>query len=508
MLHFEVQRKQHIRADHEGSVKKPLQYPCFLLVFNYNWNDKDYYTWFALRYYPAEDADSILIGELKLMCTDSKNTFECLSKAFDGHLDAQKFCSLGIDYSYYRNIHDILHPLGLDVDLLQALCDCTHDVRIYDRFKDTECFKDSLIRDLRSEKALHDARFLLSGTKRSEAYSFVYKYIPKYDNTVSATWKLHLEYDSPDYLRTVGIIGINGVGKTQMLSQFVDDFLTNNTPNFDHTPLFSSCIVVCSTRFDQYNNQQRAHNRKPFANCCLEHISVESTRNMLKRCFRTMNEGGRMLGEKTLVQRYTEMVEAYLGHLADGLFSVVQDDSNKYEMDDKCLKSLIGILSSGQLHILKLISCVCANIMMSSLLIIDEPEIHLHPQFILEFMTMLGEMLIEFDSFAIIATHSPLVVREIVNSQVFLMKRMEGGIPQIGPVTFDTFGEDAALLYRNIFGYCEEESYFTRIVSRMVANDGYASTVQELEKHMRLSMNARLAIRDIACHVNEKGGSV
>ena len=496
MLHFEVQAKKHIRADHPGSVKAPSQYPCFVLVFNSNWNDHGNYTWFALRYFPSSDADSILIGELKLMCTEGEDTYDCLEKSFDGDLDRSKFCSLGIDSAYYRQIHDVLKPLGLDVELLQALCDCANDVTIYDDFRNKPAFQNSLLRDLRSEKALQDARFLLSGTRHADAYSFCYKYVPRFDDSVSAEWRLHLEYNSPDYLRTVGIIGVNGVGKTQMLSQLVGDFLSTPTPNFNHVPLYNCCIVICSTHLDQYNRINRQRQRKPFALCCLDHSN--KTKKNLINAIRSISKGRRMLGEDSLMKRYVEMAKRYLGDLAEDIFVVTGEEENEYRVNEDRIGDLIGILSSGQLQIFNLITYICANIRMSSLLVIDEPEIHLHPQFILDFMTTLGEILHQFDSFAVIATHSPLVVREIVDKQVFLMRRMEGNIPQIAPVTFDTFGEDATLLYRNIFGYSEEKSYFTKIVGEMVSEIGYEGTIRELESHMRLSVNARLAIRDIA----------
>ena len=508
MLHFEVQVKQHVRADHPGSVKKPSRYPCFLLVFNDNWNDYGFYTWFALRYFPAEGQDSFLIGELKLMCLGEVDTYDSLEKSFDDNLDSSRYCSLGMDSTYYRNIHDKLKPLGIDVDLLQALCDCTNDVIIYDRFKDSEAFQTSLMRDLRSEKALHDAKFLLSGTRPADAYSFTYQYIPRYDKEVSASWNLHLDYNSPDYLRNVGLIGINGVGKTQMLSQLVEDFLENGTPHFDHTPLFSCCIVIYSSNFDQYNNLNiKKNTRKPYIPCCIEHSSADNTRKKLKRSINSINNGKRMIGDSSLICRYVMMVENYLGTLAEGIFQPVDENKTRYEINDDKFSALIKILSSGQLQILKLITYICENIRMSSLLIIDEPEIHLHPQFILEFMTTLGELLSSFDSFAIIATHSPLVVREIANKQVFLMKRVDGDIPQVAPVNFDTFGEDATILYKNIFGYSENDSYFTRVVTKMLKEKGYNSVVKELEQHMHLSMSARLAIRDIATNL-EKGGSV
>lgn len=39
MFHFGVQKKRGDRADYLASVLSPKQYPCYILVFNDNWND-------------------------------------------------------------------------------------------------------------------------------------------------------------------------------------------------------------------------------------------------------------------------------------------------------------------------------------------------------------------------------------------------------------------------------------------------------------------------------------
>lgn len=503
LLHFEVTVKQGVRSDHSGSVKKPNQYPCFALVFNNNWNDYDYFTWFGLHYFAEEDKPSEFIGELKVMYRDAENTFEKLSPSFDGRLDPELFCSLGLSTSYYKGIHDKLRPLGLDDELLHSLCDCAYDIEIRERFERSKAFQDSLLRDLCSEKALNEASFILSGKRSLDAYSFCYHYVPRYDNTVYTDWKVKLQYHSPSFLRNIGIIGENGVGKTQMLSQLLDDVLKPTLPNFDSIPLFNCYIAICSTPLDQYNRVRLRGYRKPYAYCCLLQNSTKTTSQLIRAIRRIQNQG-KTLYNKPLILHYANMIKKYLGASSEGLFTLVPNDEDNIIVDEDRVRELVSILSSGQLHIFLLITYICANIHMSSLLVIDEPEVHLHPRFIVEFMRTLGEILEQFDSFAIIATHSPLVIREIVNSQVYLMQCLEGGIPQIAPVPFDTFGEDATQLYRNIFGYDERCSNFTQIVRTLIKDKSYEVVVDQLEKYMNLSMSARLAIRDIAAEEAKK----
>ncbi len=503
-MYFEVIKKRGTRCDRPESVESPRQYPCFTLVFNYNWNDYSKYTWFGLHYFPEEGKGAKFIGELKLMCKDNENTFDTLPACFDEGLDSKRYCSLGINVSYYQKIHDILRPQNLDNELLTALCDCAYNIEIYERFKSDIILKESLFRDLYSEKAYQDARFILSGTSPQDAYSFCYRYSPEFNNTVYTNWKVTLQYKSPIFLRTIGVIGENGVGKTQMLSQLVNDFLTESTPNFDHEPLFNSVIVICSTPLDQFAQLlKKRKRRKPFAyNCLLQ--KERKTAKKLVNDIKKISKSGKYMYKKSLMQYYVEMVKEYLGNVARDIFVVIDEEKKDYKFNELKVKELTHILSSGQLSILQLITSICSNIHMSSLLIIDEPEVHLHPSFILEFMTKLGNILKQFDSFAIIATHSPLIVREIVDSQVFLMQRMEGDIPQIAKVNFETFGEDATKLYRNIFGYDEHKSFFTLLVRKMLETKSYIQVIELLDKYMELGMNARLAIRDIKEELKEQ----
>lgn len=69
MLHFEKQIKRGQRSDYTESVQSPSHYSSFVLVFNDDWNDFCYYTWFSLFYFPRVNEISFL-GELKIIAED------------------------------------------------------------------------------------------------------------------------------------------------------------------------------------------------------------------------------------------------------------------------------------------------------------------------------------------------------------------------------------------------------------------------------------------------------
>jgi predicted ATPase len=78
-------------------------------------------------------------------------------------------------------------------------------------------------------------------------------------------------------------------------------------------------------------------------------------------------------------------------------------------------------LSSGQIAFLKIAAQLCLHVEHGSVVLIDEPETHMHPNFISEFVKILDSILEMTGSFSIIATHSAYFVREVPNSQVHIL---------------------------------------------------------------------------------------
>ena len=495
-LHFEVQIKQGQRADYLASVQPPKRYPCFILVFNWDWTDYEYHTWFCLFYF-ASEADRRMIGELKLMNSEQDNTMDALPEEFDEPLD-DSFCSLGIKTDYYIGLRQELKNEQLIKEVQHYLCDCTFEPAIYDQHRDERIFNVSLMRDLSAMDALQEGQSLAMGIEPDEMYSFSYTYHPKYDNSLYADWKVHIPYKPLKFMRTFGIIGINGVGKTQILSSFITDLLAQKVDNFKSLPHFKNIIVICSTPFDSYPVEKQDTREIVYRLCCLEQdktLTLDGIKQNLNRIMKqpTVEHVSMLTVWVDLIREYVD--SAFVDHVV--ILKRDADGSEYYDINGDDLGSNVNILSSGQLHILSLVTYICANIHYRSLLFIDEPEVHLHPHITMDFMAMLSGLLSVFKSYAIIATHTPLVVREMAGKNVFLMQKMQDGIPQIAPVGFETLGEDVGTLYRNLFGYDEQSSYFKKMVDKLCdRGKSYEEIVRYFQQGMNLNINARLIIRD------------
>lgn len=136
-------------------------------------------------------------------------------------------------------------------------------------------------------------------------------------------------------------------------------------------------------------------------------------------------------------------------------------------------------LSSGQ----KLFSYIVINILgtirRNSLLLIDEPELFLHPTLEIALVSMLKAILQNFGSKALIATHSVVTVREMPSDCVHVMERTDEGLFIKRP-PFETFGGDVQKISSYVFGDKSVSKPFEHwLVTQLEAFDGNAEALIE-----------------------------
>jgi energy-coupling factor transporter ATP-binding protein EcfA2 len=119
-------------------------------------------------------------------------------------------------------------------------------------------------------------------------------------------------------------------------------------------------------------------------------------------------------------------------------------------------------LSSGQTMLMNLIIEILANIRTNSLILLDEPEIHLHPNGITRFVYLIHKICDDFASCCIMATHSSIVIQEMLSRNVIVMDRAEDGAPCVKPMRVESFGENLTTITEDIFGRNEMTPYYWR----------------------------------------------
>lgn len=108
-------------------------------------------------------------------------------------------------------------------------------------------------------------------------------------------------------------------------------------------------------------------------------------------------------------------------------------------------------LSSGEKAFLNFGIRCAARVVEGTLLVLDEPETHLHPNLISNFMRVLQALLESTRSIALIATHSPFVVRELPGRCVHVLRVDEDRTPITSSAFLRTFGASVDTLAADIF---------------------------------------------------------
>ena len=104
-----------------------------------------------------------------------------------------------------------------------------------------------------------------------------------------------------------------------------------------------------------------------------------------------------------------------------------------------------------------------------------------------------------FDSYAIIATHSPFIIRELISDNVYTMER-EDNMLMVAKIGIESFGEDVSVLSDIIFKDMAKEKRYEHFLEK-VAKD-YKYNYQEILSaikgmHNPLGLNVKLLIRSI-----------
>lgn len=504
-LHFEKQEKRTLRSDTITSIVEPSQYPSFVLSFNYDWNDYGTHSWFSLIYCEAAGKENrTLIGELKILHDDEDYSYDVLPDSFEKLDDS--FYSLGIETDYYETMRGKFSEQECK-DILHALRDCAMYQQFNEAHKEDGNYASSLKRELSSERALREGKSIILKRNMGDFYKIGYRFFADYNKDVPDAYaeaRINFNYNPKPFYRCACIIGENGSGKTSFVRKFISDYVNNDDTCFLQRPNFSSLLLAYSTQFDGYDGLDDNEGALTFHKICTDQ-SKEYTIAFMKEAMPEIHK--RLLQKrKPMFPVYLRAIESNVGKNENIAFRETYDilkekgGDRRFVVNEKKLNEFIEKLSSGQLQLLLLLSFLYRYMNYDTLIFFDEPEIHLHPQAIDRFFKMLSQFLIMFQSYCIVVTHSPIVVREVMGRKVFVLTRDENNIPKIAPCGIETFGEDISYLYERLYHYKDNMSNFRDMV-KMVIKRQNTTNEEEIIKYIApntaLSLNSRYIIHTI-----------
>lgn len=477
-----------------GKFNPPGECPCVLLMPD-AWDDFGYRGQFDVYYY-NESTEQCFVGTIKIIDSESHDNVFCvkdiLSPCFE-QLD-EKFCSLGQKKEYYENVKQCF---GLKYrDFLRSLNDCAISTSIQESFEKSDSWG-SLIRCDQAEQLLRTANSFLSDRDMEDWYDLQYSFtLPYMEDEESLQMNFKFSKRGVIPKRIFAIIGKNGAGKTQAISGIPMAIKKGMQDDVEHAPLFGKIISASNSFYDNFEIPE-ANQEFNYFYCGLafkndnggrEILSDDAQERKLKEALASVRRKGRM----------SKLIEC-LEIISEGEFLNEIQDSKKSKAGK--IVDFFKHSSSGQGALIYILANIIAHIRFDSLLLLDELENHLHPGAITNLMRVIYELLDEYDSFAIITTHSAMVIREVYSECVYILER-ENKYAYIRPVRIETLGGDISEIVTDVFGRSEGmQSYFFKRAKEIIDEgvyDNYEALITKLSgNYKKLGLSSSLYLQSI-----------
>ena len=458
-------------------------FPIFSLTFD-NWNDFGTQCLFQLKYHKSK-SQTITIGEVKILQENQTKT--TLPTPFT-ELEPT-FISLGQDVSFYSSL---LETVGRSdaIDFLKRLNDIAIQPEKAEPFEHTPQYRNSLMRENSALKSLRFGNEIISNGDYNEEFSFTYIADIKGSCT---ELELTFDFDDTDNLphRIIGIIGKNGVGKTQLLASLANDLVQvvrkskesindRDVRFLDKRPIFSRVIAVSYSAFDKFTRPQNPPRSYVF--CGLRNMNGNLSKRSLNQSYSDNLIKIRSAGNDKEWVKYMQHI------LGDGSTPFKIKLESEIESMTSTAADSHSALSSGQSILAHFVTAILARIQPNTIILFDEPETHLHPNAVANLFNVLNKILKDYESFAIMATHSPVVIQEIPSKRVLLLTR-EGDNAVASRMQSETFGESISELTRHVFDTVAIPNHYKKVIKQLAKRHTYEQVLELFDGD--LSFNAK-----------------
>ena len=151
--------------------------------------------------------------------------------------------------------------------------------------------------------------------------------------------------------------------------------------------------------------------------------------------------------------------------------------------------------STGHKIVMQIISALVAYTQPKSIVLLDEPETHLHPPMLAALMHSIRFILVKFDACAVLATHSPVVAQETLSRDISILRRNDDEITIKAP-KIETFGESIGEITNEIFGLNSNVTDYYEVLNRLARE---FKTLKKVDQQFEfgLSLQARAYVLSV-----------
>lgn len=395
----------------------------------------------------------------------------------------EHYFSLGQSENYYETLNTLSSELREQV--LLGLRDLAWDIERFSQVENEDVVSESLLRGLSLRNVRTKFSRLAKGNAKLTPFKFSYLFPRRADN---AGQPPDLEFlvtpDSVPLTNVHVVVGRNGAGKTTCMHGLGRALLgvasteekpvgTLSAADVDEEWQFSGLVFVAFSAFDDFEMPPQVEGLKAEL-IGLRNATPDGTIGRPKTPKQLEDDFAKSLNRCQHGPREKRWLEAVVALENDPLFkeaNVGRLVELEGEIFHEYARTLFKKLSSGHKIVLLTITRLVELVDERTLVLLDEPEGHLHPPLLSSFVRALSDLLIKRNGVAIVATHSPVVLQGVPASCVWLLRR-QGLESAAERPEMETFGENVGVLTHAVFGLEVTNTGFHKLISDAVEKDG------------------------------------
>lgn len=471
------------------------------------WDDFGFKTQYHVYYFGGDQPE--FLGNIKILRRGQVETVTSVLP--EGPLEplGVEFCSLGQSLDYYERL--AAFPEELRDFLLRFFRDALADPVHAETFEQEKGWKVSVMRDLDFDDYMPLARTLLE--RNYDALPSVELAMNFHATGWQDPLRLDFSLPEQDAIggllvdrdktrlpgRVAVLTGRNGSGKSTLIARLARVLHASQGDRRSEaiTRLgsieppgigFSRIVTIAYSAFDTFQVpgvgiEERRQIAKDlrlgtgrYAFAGLRDIAAELEESLEEDGAETDAQSGalderlsldrqsstRLKSAQKLAEEYARMIEAIFEEgrstlllavlgplLADPSFSDIPEQSPHELLALDPVTTFMN-WSTGLKIVMHATVTLVARTERKSIVLIDEPESHLHPPLLAAFMHSVRLVLERNDAFAVIATHSPVVVQETLGRHVSVVNRVGDQIA-ILPPRIETYGESIGEITDEVF---------------------------------------------------------